>query len=143
MWRNSRQIRDDLENRDGNYSEKLDELFALHMITKAALPIVGYSPPTALAEALVLSPHGREAQALVEGSDGPTPRNESIFALVRDLYHHDIYFDLDKSDIDAAISAVETEIMSKKIKLPYRYGRELYDKFHDDEFERSEHLKPE
>jgi hypothetical protein len=54
------------------------------------------------------------------------------------------FFSHEHSDVEGVVALLESEILSGKIRHPYRFGRCLYDRFHDlEQINRANHLLPQ
>jgi hypothetical protein len=47
------------------------------------------------------------------------------------FFHHDFLVDIERSDAGKALKMLQHELLSGSFRLPYRFGRILYDKFND------------
>src|SRR5439155_196233 len=46
-------------------------------------------------------------------------------------YHHDVFFDWMRCDRTRIRQLLQQELLESRVRLPYRYGRLLYDRFND------------
>jgi hypothetical protein len=122
--------------------EKLEKFFNLHKFISNTVFPDGYSPNVIFGKILSPSKHAIEildADSNLRDSYAPA---DLMLAMLSYFVHHDILIDLDESDIDKAIEIYSDELLSKKVRLPYRFGRSLYDKFNDTAHdERTDHIE--
>jgi hypothetical protein len=70
---------------------------------------------------------------------------ELHFALFCKFFHHELLINPSATDLDAILVHVSTQARTKLLHWPYRFGRELYDKFNDQftDQNRTDHLLAE
>jgi hypothetical protein len=109
--------------------ENLTKLYAASRIMRSALRSEGYSAAVPWQDIVKLTPKGQAVfeQAKAEGHQ-TAPLSLAILA---QFAYTDLLVDHTKTDVTAAIELVDAEIRQLKIRLPYRYGRLLYDRFND------------
>lgn len=68
--------------------------------------------------------------------------NDSIlyFAIFRDFYHNDIYFELNDVNEITIVNKISEFIKKEYIKFPWVFGRELYDRYFDEFDNQTEYL---
>ncbi|MDV6168587.1 hypothetical protein R1T16_09140 [Flavobacterium sp. DG1-102-2] len=65
--------------------------------------------------------------------ENPAVNNCVIYlAIFFDFYYDKLYFDIEKFDIENLYLLIENWISQNKIKYPWIYGKELYDKYFDE-----------
>lgn len=141
MWK-SIQDTDYLINRLSDL-DRLDHMYALSLICLNAVYPEGYNADKRWSALLILNPDGK---SLINGlQDIIKKYGEADFylALFGKFFHHDLIFDWQSTDLKAIEHLIEHELMTEKIKLPYRFGRQLYDRFNDiHHTNRTGHLLP-
>jgi len=92
---------------------------------------------------LKLSTAGQRAvDACFRESDIPLP--DILLATLGHFYHHDLLVDWQSTDVGALQALLNQEILSDRIRFPYRFGRLLYDRFNDRyDTGRTDHLPAE
>lgn len=141
-WQNISQIEERLN--DSPLKNDLNRLYNLHaLMTNAVFP-EGYKAKDMYAQYLVPSEH---AYSILK--DNPLIQEnyadaDISLALLDIFYYHEALIDVSKSNIDEAIKLFSSEIKSNEVKLTYRYGRVLYDRFNDYfNDNKTDHLEPQ
>ena len=117
---------------------------ALSHFLRAALPTNDFVATGLLGEAIVASEEGLEA---IAGSGlattDPAEQAPLMLALLTILAHHELLIDLTRCDWDAIENELSKQIRERRLLLPHRFGRMLYDKFNDTcRDDRPDHLLP-
>ena len=122
----------------------LSEIFSLSRFWSSALYPENYKASERWDEIVTLTDYGDEASKLLHDNFPNLPAWELKLRLLICLYHHELYIDHEASDVQAIANLLSTELRQHRIQLPYRFGRLLYDRFHDmDVHGRTDHLPPE
>lgn len=108
---------------------RLVDAFALSQFAEAARYPVDYSADERWMEAVTLSAHGRELAASNAVRGAGVSEADIRLAALGHLYWCDLLVDLEGSNLDLAHQILEAELMSGRIRLPFRFGRLLYDAF--------------
>jgi hypothetical protein len=124
------QIRSSLNS--SPHKELIEKLYHLHVLVTNSILAEDYQVNPAYAKCLVPSEYALSILSediSIEKENAP----ESISLVLLDIFFHEhVLIDPIKSDINQAITLFSNDIKEGKVKLPYRYGRVLYDKFNDD-----------
>ncbi|NEN07638.1 hypothetical protein G3T36_17420 [Diaminobutyricibacter tongyongensis] len=87
-----------------------------------------YSVPNALTDRIALTEPGREMKSrLIRQEEVPGLEAHLMCALT--LGHEDLFIDVANTDIDRLSEAISDQIVARKIRFPFIFGRELYDYF--------------
>lgn len=142
MWKSSIDINEILRRQKDLGA--LDALYSLCVIWRNAVYTKDYIADDLWLTAPVLSLAGQELEkALIESGDF-SPSADFYLALFCTFSHHELFFDTDKTDISAIENLLEREMSKEKIRYPFRFGRDLYDRFNDiNQTNRTDHLLPE
>jgi hypothetical protein len=142
MWKSSVEI-----NRLIDGFEEIDRLTDVHALStywgNAVFP-KDYCADPEWPNIVALSSEGEqvfeEHKQLISGAQP----SDLLLALFRILAHHDLLIDWKRSDIHAITLLLERELLAEKIRLPFRFGRVLYDRFNDVyHSNRTDHLVPD
>ena len=125
------------------YEEKvrLDKLFSLSVLWGHAIYSKEYVADKAWESNLVFTDYGKKVFNLIL-SNGQIEKSSNYYlALFCSFNHHDLYFDWEKTNIDNIEALLNHEINVGKIKYPYSFARDLYDRFNDvNQANRTDHL---
>jgi hypothetical protein len=107
--------------------KRILELRALGTLMGKSIIVPKYKVPLALHEPIAFTASGNE---LVRGLASSRSVNwgELRLAVFLRLYHDDLFIDPEKTDIAGIRKALSKEIQAGKVKYPFIFGRELYDK---------------
>jgi len=79
----------------------------------------------------------KELRFLLTGFEEP----DVLLAFFEIFSYHDIFFDHERSDSTGIRQILERELREERVRLPYQFGRVLYDRFNDTYWgTRPEHL---
>ena len=141
-WKNIPEVEESINN--SNDREAIEKLYNLHELIASAIFPIDYQADPAYAQALIPSKHAREILASDKSIEEKYEEADVSLALIDLFYHHELLIDAAESDVDKAILLFSNELKSNRVKLPYRYGRVLYDRFNDSfNNNLTEHLEPE
>jgi len=129
MWKSHHNIEAFI--RDAGYPPTLARLYALRTFWRNAVFPEGYQVSEAWPHILSLSDAGRVALGLITPVTSAFPKHDVLLALFGKLFHHEIFFDWERSDLEAIRTLLEQELHSTKIRIPHSFGRLLYDRFND------------
>lgn len=142
MWKSSPEIREVIQGLED--IELLIDLHALSTFWLYAVYPEGYRADDAWRRVLVLSSDGERIVNEFGGLLPDVPEPDLVLTLFGIFAYHDLLVDWKRSDLDAIATLLERELLSEKLRLPYRFGRVLYDRFNDvHHSSRTEHLLPE
>lgn len=124
--------------------ESLPELDTLYSISNFWLNAVypeDYRASSEWTELLKLSEYGDRVLGDLENVLEDIPRADVMLACFGKFFHHELFFDHRISDAKGIRELLEKELLQDTIRLPYRYGRLLYDRFNDTYLDtRTDHL---
>ncbi|MCI3225414.1 hypothetical protein [Streptomyces sp. NP-1717] len=115
---------------DPEEQKKLLRLFGLRsLMTNSILPN-RYKVPSALHDPIILTPAGDElCKRLMRIRNFKWP--DVRLACFLEFYHDELFVDHLQTDIPALTAALNVEITEGRIRHPYVWGRELYDKAYE------------
>lgn len=129
MWRSLREIEEMIESYD--QPERLEHLYSLSYFWRSAV----YSPEYQVIDnwSSILLPTQECLQYIDALGELRSEISDSEFflALFCKFYHHDIFFDWQESDLIEIEDRLNKALRDRKLLLPYRFGRVLYDRFND------------
>ena len=122
---------------------KLRIAFSLRQYALNAVYPEGYSADAAWADIIISTEAGRDLLELDDSLFTDIPAGDVYLALFGHFFHHDLLVDVERTDLEAVRSILDSELRSHKIRWPYRFGRLLYDKFNDiTQSDRTDHIEP-
>lgn len=123
---------------------KLSKLFSLSRFWNSAIYPESYKASERWEAIAVLSEYGNRMLEILHNLDAKATTSDKLLQLFVSFYHHDLFFDYEKCDIDGIVDLLSAEIRQFHIQIPHRFGRRLYDRFHEmDIHGRTDHLPPE
>lgn len=132
MWKNSKQINEDLSKVfEADDDPRLERFHLANVVLNGSVLTERFSAD-ALADAITLSDYFYEAakhafpQIIEE-----TEYVQKLTAL-KIFYFHDPLIDFERSDDVAILKEISSHIQARSAILPSRFGRETYDKFNKD-----------
>ncbi len=139
-WKGLNEIRELVQASD---RKSLARLFSLRNLVRHAILPLDYLVPGEYAKLITLTHAGEELlnvdKRLREEFDSQT----LLFALFLQFFHLDLLIDERKTDADSIRSVLNEEMARRKLLLPYRFGRLLYDRFNDESRSlHTDHLDP-
>ncbi|TFB37235.1 hypothetical protein [Pseudomonas sp. F01002] len=141
MWKSNVDIAVELETVEG--VDSLEKAFSLSVLWKNAVYPEGYTADKSWPVLLKLCEKGELFASSVRETYIDGEEADFYLALFSKFNHHDVFFSHEHSDIEGVAALLEREILSGRIRLPYRFGRCLYDRFHDlAQINRPNHLLP-
>lgn len=141
MWKSSRAISELLKEIQG--AAELEKLYSLSVMWRNIVYPFDYSADPEWTSLLTFSREGEDLLKHLRG-DIHSSEPDLYLALFMKFNHHDLIFSHELSNLDGILSLLEKEILNNKIKFPYRFGRTLYDKFHElEHIDRATHLLPQ
>lgn len=112
------------------FLDKFSSLFSLKFIFGRCVIDSKYELNNNLNDYIILTKSGQEIfdSIIKKGVSNKKPQNIKL-AIFLEFYHHDLFIDIDKTDLDSIENILNLEIKSKKLRYPWVYGRTLYDKY--------------
>lgn len=142
MWRSAPELRTLV--RDFDEIDRLADIYALSCFWASVVFPKDYCADPEWPKILSLSVDGERifrAQERPSLDDGIADWLLAIFTV---FAHHDLLIDWKRSNANAVALLLERELLAEKIRLPFRYGRVLYDRFNDVyRSDRTDHLLPD
>jgi hypothetical protein len=116
---------------DAETRSRILELNALGFLMAGSIVGPKYRIPAHLHEPIVFTPTG---ESLVRGlgNSRSVSWGEQRMAVFLSLFHDELFVDPSATDIDAIRKGLSREIRDGKIKHPFIFDRELYDKAYDE-----------
>lgn len=101
-----------------------------------------YSVSDALNEAIILTSDGAQMRdRLIRKESVPT--KEARLMCLLTLGHEDLFVDVDRINIEQLAAAINAELVQGKLKFPFMFGRDLYDRYADLYDDEKESLTPD
>ena len=126
-WKNQHELI--LEYTDSKFIELFTTSFAVSYFLERGIVDDGYTPPQNLDKTIVLTESGNNLINKLKEESPDTSLSDLHLAVFIKFYHQDLFVDIYKSDIDYLKELLSNEITAKKIKFPWVYARDLYDRF--------------
>jgi hypothetical protein len=143
-WKDSKQVEQYVRNRfDASALDKVTSLFALNRLLISSVPKASHEAHAEFGSAVVLSEYGKEVIAKIGNARSEYSLGEIGAAALSVFFHRDLLVDIEKSDIELLVSRIDTDLREGSLRLPNRFGRNLYDRFNDlPGNARVDHLEP-
>ena len=131
MWRSSQELEAELKSFPD--LSQLDTLHSLSLFWCNAVYPADYRASEDWNSVLMLTPYGENTLDDLRDSLTETglEQEDILLAYFAVFFHHDLFFDAGKTDSPRIRQLLEYELLHERIRLPYRYGRLLYDRFND------------
>ncbi|MGZ8158831.1 MAG: hypothetical protein ACXWT1_17385 [Methylobacter sp.] len=129
VWKSSVDLEEIMERVEG--INLLEKLYSLSVFWKNAIYPEDYSADDSWPTLLKFSNEGESLFGCLEGVYEKSEEPNFFLALFGKFFHHDLIFDHNASNIEGIEALLEKEILTEKIRFPYRFGRCLYDRFND------------
>ncbi|MBN2588391.1 MAG: hypothetical protein JXA96_00895 [Sedimentisphaerales bacterium] len=129
MWRCSIEIENILNSLPALV--ELEKLDSLHRFWKHAFLTENYKVKKEWLNLTALNSYGEKCLEEVTSSYSSFSKEIFLMAMFLIFYHHELFFDWQKTNIQGIASLLQDELLSEKILFPNRFGRHLYDKFND------------
>lgn len=138
MWKSAPETEAEVEKLEE--LERLERLFALSCYWKNAVFPEEYRADDAWLDLVVMAETADHLPEIDELRNR-FPEPDRVLALFGTFYHHNVLIDWKRSNIAGIRALLERELLQEKIRLPYRFGRLLYDRFNNiDHSSRTDHL---
>jgi hypothetical protein len=116
------------KNPDVAWRQKFTDLADVLQILGDCIIPNDYSIPDELNAAILLTSAGTKLKDhLIRKEDIPAKEAHLMCAL--SLGHKELFVDVQGTDRDQLIGAIQKQLLEKKIRFPYSYGRNLYDAY--------------
>jgi hypothetical protein len=140
-WRNA--ITLESEFGTGEFRQQAADLYTLSRFYSQALPSRDYCPPRELSNAIVVTPAAAEYIELARTQFPEARAEELTFAAFVKFFHHDIWIDPIASDTQRILQFLDDDILGSRIRFPWIFKHELYDRFFDSHPPYTERLSEE
>ena len=128
-WMNNLQLRK--RYTDPGFQTAFAQLFTLRLFLSECLLSSGYKPPDAFGDAIFLSSAGTEWVPRIQNTVTDISLAEIKLALFLKFFHHELFVDVTATNPTAIQKVLDAEIVDRRIRYPWVYGRLLYDRFFD------------
>ncbi len=108
---------------------KIFELSQINGILQNVIIDNTYKVPNNLFQPIVLSEYGNEIYRQLRRKN--VGHADALMLCLLELYHMDLLIDVEKTDQDAIVESISSQITNRSMLLPFIYGRLLYDKYAD------------
>jgi hypothetical protein len=116
-------------------------LYSLSVFFLNAFYPEGYRASDDWKSVLILSDYGKRSLSNLQPSLSDFPQADVLLALFAKFFHHELFFDFQKVESLNVRQILERELLQERLRLPYRFGRLLYDRFNDTYLDtRTDHL---
>jgi hypothetical protein len=129
MWKSSREIEDELRSQPE--VPRLETLYSLSILWRNAVYPEDYRAKDDWPTFLILTDQGEQSLQRLRPFLEKFPEPDIWLAFFGKFFHHEIFFDWTKTDLPRIRETLQHELFHERIRLPYRYGRLLYDRFND------------
>lgn len=122
---------------------RLDELWSLSAFARSALIKANFASELGWADAVSLTTDGERLIESAHSQLNGSTRADLSLAMFQIFYHHDLLIDHLRSDPSRITMLLDNALRTGEMKLPYVFGRQLYDRFNDmNASNRTDHLLP-
>ena len=129
MWKSAPEISEQIKRIEN--VDRLTSTHALREFWQNAIYAEAYRADEAWSKLLILSTYGKQILGEHEGLLSRIPEPDLLLALFCMFNHHDLIVDWTQTNIEGIVTLLKRELLAEKLRLPYRYGRSLYDRFND------------
>ena len=105
------------------------DLYSLNDLLAECIITDGYKVPNDLFQPIVLTDYGHEVYLQLRRKN--VGHADSVLLCFLQFFHLDLIVDVAKTDRDAIVSSIHSQIVDGRMLFPFTYGRTLYDKFAD------------
>jgi hypothetical protein len=131
MWRSAQELEAELKSFPD--LSQLNTLYSLSTFWRNAVYPADYRASEDWASVLTLTPYGEkrlnDLRPALTGTG--LAQVDILLAYFAVFFHHDLFLDAGETDSTKIRHILEHELLQGQIRLPYRYGRLLYDRFND------------
>lgn len=129
MWRSSRALKEELLA--SAPTPALHDLYALRTFFGGCIYSEGYTANEEWASILQFTEAGKKAISVLEPELKKIPKADFHLAFFIKFFHHDLFIDVNGTDVEKIKSILNQELLQERIRLPFRFGRLLYDRYND------------
>ena len=123
------------------YASQVCGLYALSVFWRNILYSEDYKASADWNSIVTLTPYGEETLAELRPLLGDIKDEDVLLAYFARFFHHDLFIDSQKTDLTGIRQILERELFQERVRLPYRFGRLLYDRFNETYLDtRTDHL---
>lgn len=128
-WKSNKKIEESMK--DYPQMEKLKRLYSLWYFWDNCYIDSNYTPSPQWKDIVKLSNYGKNIVS--EFLQDLNCEDEALlnFCLFKIFYYHDILISVEETNIDLIEKLLEKDLINKNIRLPFLFGRLLYDKYND------------
>lgn len=139
MWKSARELNIVLNLLPD--ASGLQLLYSLATLWRDAVYPTNYAASSDWNSVTVLSSYGESMLNELRPSLSDLPEADVQLAFFGTFFHHELFFDLEKTDSVKIRKLFERELLQGRLRLPSRFGRLLYDRFNDNYSDtRTDHL---
>lgn len=103
--------------------------YALCILLEQCLIKDDYKAPELLSQSIVLSEEGNILGKILQEKFPDVSESEIKLAIFVKLFYHDLFIDLEKTNLTEIENAISQDIANEKIKYPWVFDKLLYDRF--------------
>ncbi|MBI1791328.1 MAG: hypothetical protein HYR60_27690 [Acidobacteria bacterium] len=129
MWKSAPEINIVLESLPE--VSKLELLYSIALIWREAVYPPNYAASDEWKTLTVPSTYGEALLNDIRPSLSDLPEADVQLAYFGTFYHHELLFDFEKTDSTQIRQIFERELLQGRLRLPFCFGRLLYDRFND------------
>jgi hypothetical protein len=139
MWKSAPELEAELKQARG--LAHLDNLYALSVFWQNAVYAEDYQASEEWPAVLRMTSYGEATLGSLGAFLDGISRPDTLLAYFVRFFHHDLFFDASTTDSTKVRAILQRELLQGRIRLPYLYGRVLYDRFNDSYCDtRTDHL---
>src|SRR5260370_15439664 len=127
MWKSSAELYADVGSLPD--TDQLSTLYALSVFWRKCIFSDGYKASADWASILTFSPAGEKAFTDLSQLLTDLPYPDVMLALFSKFFHHDLFFDHQRTESSKIREIFERELLQERVLLPHRFGRGLYNRF--------------
>jgi hypothetical protein len=113
---------------DPEFRARFASAYALRTTLLRCIRPADYSGLRGSADAIAYSSEGITWRDRLDAELGLSP-DEVATAVLMNLGHQELFVDVMSSDLDSILQALERDVLDTRLRLPWLYGRTLYDKY--------------
>jgi hypothetical protein len=142
-WMNSKQVQTHLQQLGSHPSSaSLPQIYGLSKILSNSLPAVDFCAPKGFSDLAPPSSYAGHALSKLHGAEKLSEDTKAFVGFIT-FFHRDHFVDYSRVQVEELMECVDTLLTQKKITVPDRHGRTLYDRFNVQPWgDRLEFLEP-